>query len=56
MTPTDHTVLEVGSVISTEPGIGDDELHLLWEDTHVVTETGSDLITTESDELREVAF
>ena len=56
VTPTDHTVLEVGSVISTEPGIGDDELHLLWEDTHVVTETGSDLITTESDELREVAF
>ncbi len=56
VTPTDHTVLEVGTVISTEPGIGDGELHLLWEDTHVVTETGSDLITTESDELREVAF
>ena len=56
ITPTDHTVLEVGTVISTEPGIADGDLHLLWEDTHVITETGSDLITTESDELREVPF
>ncbi len=56
VTPNDHTVLEVGTVISTEPGVGDGELHLLWEDTHVVTETGSELITTESDELKEVVF
>ena len=56
VTPNDHTVLEVGTVISTEPGVGDGELHLLWEDTHVVTETGSDLITMESDELKEVVF
>ena len=56
ITPNDHTVLEVGAVISTEPGIADGELHLLWEDTHVITETGSDLITTESDTLHEVPF
>ena len=56
VTPTDHTVLEVGAVISTEPGIADGELHLLWEDTHVITPTGSDLITTESDTLRQVPF
>ncbi len=56
VTPTDHTILEVGAVISTEPGIADGELHLLWEDTHVITPTGSDLITTESETLRQVPF
>ena len=56
VTPTDHTILEVGAVISTEPGIADGELHLLWEDTHVITPSGSDLITTESETLRQVPF
>ena len=56
ITPDDHTVLEAGMVISTEPGIGDGDIRLLWEDTHVITSHGCELITTESDELIEVPF
>ncbi|MFT5113449.1 MAG: Xaa-Pro dipeptidase [Parasphingorhabdus sp.] len=53
ITPDDHTVLEVGMVISTEPEVA---LDMLWEDVHVITATGSDQLTTETVELRELNF
>ena len=56
ITPSDHTTLEAGMVISTEPGIGDGNLSLLWEDVHVVTEDGHEQLTLESDELMEIPF
>jgi len=56
ITPEDHTVLEVGVVISTEPGVSDGDIQLLWEDTHVITHEGHELITTESPALKVVAF
>ena len=56
ITPSDHTVLEVGTVISTEPGVGDGKLQLLWEDVHVVTEDGHEQLTLETDELMELPF
>ncbi|MCH8087155.1 MAG: aminopeptidase P family protein [Chloroflexi bacterium] len=56
ITPDDHTVLEVGMVISTEPGVGSGDLKLLWEDTHAITEDGHELLTLETDELREIPF
>ena len=55
-TPSDHTALEVGTVISTEPGVGDGTQQLLWEDVHVVTEDGHEQLTLETDELMEVPF
>ena len=45
-----------GMVISTEPGVGDGNLSLLWEDVHVVTEDGHEQLTLESDELMEIPF
>ena len=50
----DHTVLEPGVVISTEPGIRGDRLGFLWEDVHVITESGSEQLTLEPTELREL--
>ncbi len=38
--PRDHTVLEPGMVLSTEPGIRLDGVYCLWEDVHVITEEG----------------
>jgi Xaa-Pro aminopeptidase len=51
---SDKTVLQQGSVISTEPivTLGDNEI--LWENTHVVTEDGHEQLTLETDELREI--
>ena len=51
--PEDHTVLEEGMVISTEP---EATLNLLWEDVHVITADGHDQLTTESTEFHEVPF
>ena len=52
--PRDHTVLEPGMVLSTEPGIRLDGVYCLWEDVHVITEEGHEQSTTETDELREI--
>lgn len=54
--PRDHTVLAPGMVVSTEPGFRLDGVPMLWEDTHVVTETGHEQLTLESAELREIPF
>ena len=54
--PRDHTVLEPGMVLSTEPGIRLDGVYCLWEDVHVITEGGHEQLTTETDELREIPF
>lgn len=51
--PGDHTVLEPGMIISTEPGIRKDGVWFLWEDVHVITPTGSEQLTRESNELQE---
>ena len=50
----DQTVLEPGTVISTEPGVCADGVSFVWEDVHVVTETGSEKLTLETPELREL--
>jgi Xaa-Pro aminopeptidase len=54
--PRDHTVLEPGMVLSTEPSIRIGAEHCQWEDVHVITENGSELITLETTELREIAW
>src|SRR5262249_27335174 len=54
--PRDHTTLAPGMVLSTEPGFRLDGVPMLWEDTHVVTETGHAQLTLESPELREIPF
>lgn len=51
--PGDHTVLEPCMVISTEPGIRKDGVWFLWEDVHVITATGSELLTLETNQLQE---
>jgi Xaa-Pro aminopeptidase len=56
VTPRDHTVLTPGMVLSTEPGFRLDGVPMLWEDTHVVTETGHEQITLETSELHEIPF
>jgi Xaa-Pro aminopeptidase len=53
---TDHTELEPGMVISTEPGLRIGDVHFLWEDTHVVTEDGHEQLTLETTDLREIPF
>jgi Xaa-Pro dipeptidase len=53
ITPDDHTVLEEGMIISTEPEVA---LNMLWEDVHVITGNGSDQLTAETVELREIPF
>lgn len=52
----DHTVLEAGMVISTEPGVRSGPVQFLWEDVHVITETGHEQLTLETNELRELSF
>ena len=54
--PDDHTVLEPGMVISTEPGVRSGPVQFLWEDVHVITEDGHEQLTLETDELRELPF
>ena len=56
ITPSDHTALEVGTVISTEPGVSDGKLRLLWEDVHAITEDSHEQLTLETDELMEIRF
>ena len=53
ISPDDHTVLEEGMVISTEPEVAID---MLWEDVHVITGDGSDQLTHEPTELHEIPF
>ena len=53
ISPDDHTVLEEGMVISTEPEVAMD---MLWEDVHVITGDGSDQLTHESTVLCEIPF
>ena len=52
--PDDHTPLAPGMVLSTEPGLGAEGIQMLWEDVFVITDDGSEQITAESDELREI--
>ncbi|MCC7350024.1 MAG: aminopeptidase P family protein [Phycisphaerales bacterium] len=51
--PSDHTILEPGMIISTEPGIRLGDVEFLYEDVHVITPEGSNRLTTESDQLHE---
>ena len=53
ISPDDHTVLEEGMVISTEPEVAID---MLWEDVHVITGNGSDQLTHEPTDLCEIPF
>ena len=53
VSPDDHTVLEEGMVISTEPEV---EIDMLWEDVHVITRDGSDQLTLEPPDLHEIPF
>jgi Xaa-Pro aminopeptidase len=52
----DHTVLQPGMVISTEPGVRSGDVQILWEDVHLITEDGYEKITLETPELREIPF
>ena len=52
--PDDHTPLEPGMVLSTEPGLTAEGVQMLCEDVFVITENGSEQITRETDELREI--
>ena len=56
----DHTVLEAGVVLSTEPGVSGGEqrgnVEYLWEDVQLVTEDGHEQLTLETDALREIPF
>ncbi len=52
--PDDHTPLAPGMVLSTEPGLAAEGVQMLWEDVFVITDVGSEQITAESDELREI--
>ena len=54
--PRDHTVLEPGMVISTEPSIRMGDEHCKWEDVHVITDDGHEQITLETEELKEIAW
>ena len=54
--PEDHTVLEAGMVISTEPGVQWGDVQYLWENVHVITEDGHEQLTLETDKLREIPW
>lgn len=51
--PDDHTALEEGMVISTEPEVA---INMLWEDVHVITAGGYDQLTDEPVTLHEIPF
>lgn len=53
ITPDDHTVLEPGMIISTEPGIRRGDVQFLYEDVHIITADGSRCLTLETDQLHE---
>lgn len=50
----DETVLEPGTVVSTEPKAEAESTWVNWEDTWVVREDGAELLTDESCELKEI--
>ena len=52
--PDDHTPLEPGVVLSTEPGLTAEGIRMLWEDVYVISEDGSEQITPETNEFREI--
>jgi Xaa-Pro dipeptidase len=54
ISPFDKTVLTPGMVVSTEPGAEIAKGNFVWEDVHVVTEDGSEQLTSESEELYEI--
>lgn len=56
ISPADHTVLEPGMVVSTEPGVRSGDVQFLWEDVHLITEDGHEKLTLETGELREIPF
>ncbi len=56
VTPEDHTRLEPGMVISTEPGVRSGNVQFQWEDVHVITEEGHEQLTLETNELRDLPF
>ena len=56
VSPEDHTRLEPGMVISTEPGVRSGNVQFQWEDVHVITEEGQEQLTLETEELRELPF
>ncbi len=60
ITEDDHTVLEPGVVLSTEPSISGGSaggnVEIVWEDVHVITPNGHEQITQEPDELRVIPF
>lgn len=51
---TDDTVLEPGTIISTEPGVRIGDAELRWEDVHVITEDGHEQLTLETPDLIEI--
>jgi Xaa-Pro aminopeptidase len=52
--PEDHTVLEAGTVLSSEPGMRCGEVQFLCEDVYVLTEEGREQLTLETNELKEI--
>ena len=54
ISPYDKTVLTPGMVVSTEPGAEIANGNFVWEDVHVITENGSEQLTTESEEFYEI--
>jgi Xaa-Pro aminopeptidase len=54
LSDSDHTVLEAGLVLSSEPVSYAEGVRLVWEDVFVVTDDGAELITQETPELREL--
>jgi Xaa-Pro dipeptidase len=54
ISPLDKTVLAPGMVVSTEPGAEIANGNFVWEDIHVITEDGSEQLTTESEEFYEI--
>jgi len=55
VTLDDNTMMEPGLVISTEPQAHGEGMRIVWEDVWVVREDGAELITKETDELRQLA-
>ena len=54
ISPSDKTVLAPGMIVSTEPGVQSANGNFVWEDVHVITEDGSEQLTTETEELYEI--
>jgi len=50
----DDTVLEPGTIISTEPGVRIGDAEKRWEDLHVITDDGYEQLTLETPDLIEI--